>query len=91
MHHPKSDVDRLYLPRTDGGRGLNQLEMAYETTLIGLGRYLETTTDPMLQAVLKYEKCKKNSIIIVSRKLKQPTMCNQNAERTGNKGWSKCC
>ena len=70
MHHPKSDVDRLHLRRTDGGRGLNQLEKAYETTLIGLGRYLETTTDPMLQAVLKYEKSKKNSVTTVSRKLK---------------------
>ena len=37
MHHPKSDVDRLYVVRIDGGRGLNQLEMAYETALIGLG------------------------------------------------------
>ena len=63
MHHPKSDVDRLYLPRTDGGCGLNQLEMAYETTLISLGRYLERTTDLILQALLKYEKSKKNSII----------------------------
>ena len=53
MHHLKSDVDRLYLPRPDGGRGLNQLEMAYETRLIGFGRNLETTTDPMLQAVLR--------------------------------------
>ena len=29
MHHPnKSDVDRLYLPRTEGGRGLIQLELS---------------------------------------------------------------
>ena len=27
MYHPKSDVDKLYLPRTDGGLGLNKLEM----------------------------------------------------------------
>ena len=27
MYHPKSDVDRLYLPRTDGGLGLNKVEM----------------------------------------------------------------
>ena len=28
MHHPKSDVDRLYLPITEGGRGLIQLELS---------------------------------------------------------------
>ena len=36
MHHPKSDVDRLYLPRTEGGRGLIQLELSYKATTIGL-------------------------------------------------------
>ena len=25
MHHPKSDVDRLYLPKNEGGGGLIQL------------------------------------------------------------------
>ena len=29
MYHPnKSDMDRLYLPRTEGGRGLIQLELS---------------------------------------------------------------
>ena len=32
IHHPKSDVDRLYLPRTEGGRGLIQLELSYKST-----------------------------------------------------------
>ena len=27
-HHPKADVDRLYIPRKQGGRGLMQLEAA---------------------------------------------------------------
>ena len=42
-HHPKSDVDRLYLPRTEGGkcRGLIQLELSYETTIIGPDKYLQ--------------------------------------------------
>ena len=29
MHHTKADVDRLYLPRNAGGRGLIQLEASY--------------------------------------------------------------
>ena len=36
MHHPKSDVDGLYLPRTEGGRGLIQMELSYKTSTIGL-------------------------------------------------------
>ena len=34
MYHPKSDVDRLFLPRAEGGRGLTQLELSYKTTTI---------------------------------------------------------
>ena len=43
MHHSKADVDRLYIPRKDGGRGLIQLELSLKTAAIGLQRYLETT------------------------------------------------
>ena len=31
MHHPKSDIHRLYLPRNNVGRGLTQLELSYKT------------------------------------------------------------
>ena len=47
MHHPKSDVDRLYLPRNEGGRGLIQLKTAYKTTTIGLDTYLNTKNDSL--------------------------------------------
>ena len=59
MHHPKSDVDRLYLPRDQGGRGLTQLEMTYKTTTIGLYHYLNTSKDMLMALVLKHEKNKK--------------------------------
>ena len=36
MHNPKSDVDRLYLPRTEGGRGLIHMELSYKTSTMGL-------------------------------------------------------
>ena len=36
MHYPKIDIDRLYLPRTSGGRGLAQVVTAYRTKTIGL-------------------------------------------------------
>ena len=51
MHHPKSDVDRLYLPITEGGRGLIQLELCYKSTTIGLDKYLQETQDTILHLV----------------------------------------
>ena len=45
MHHPKSDTERLYLPRAIGGRGLVQIELSYKTTTIGLDKYLQETQD----------------------------------------------
>ena len=59
MHHPKADVDRLYIPRKDGGRGLIQLELSLKTATIGLQRYLETTKDWMLQLVNTHEETKR--------------------------------
>ena len=40
MHHPKSDVERLYLLRSEGDRGVVQLELSYKTITIGLDKYL---------------------------------------------------
>ena len=40
MHHPKSDIDRLYLPRTEGDRELIQQELSYKSTTIDLAKYL---------------------------------------------------
>jgi hypothetical protein len=31
MHHPKADIDRLYVKRKEGERGLPQIEAAYKT------------------------------------------------------------
>ena len=54
MHHPKADVDRLYLPDNRGGRGMIQLEMAYKTTTIAMSTYLSNTPDNHYQ--FKYMK-----------------------------------
>ena len=34
QHHPEADVDHLYVPRKQGGRGLMQLEAAEITKLV---------------------------------------------------------
>jgi len=56
MHHPKADVDRLYIRRSEGGKGLLQLELLYKTITIGLQAYLDSTQDWMLQLVNRHEK-----------------------------------
>ena len=59
MHHPKADVDRLYLPRNEGGRGLIQIELTYKITTTGLATYLRESKDRMMKLVLEHEKKKK--------------------------------
>ena len=51
MHHPKSDVDRLYVARKHGGRGLMQFETSYKIATIGLSTFLKSSDDPFLGLV----------------------------------------
>ena len=65
MRYPKSDVDRLYLPRTEGGRGLIQPEPSYKSTTIGLDKYLQKTHDTLLHFVKDHDDRK--SLYFISR------------------------
>ena len=38
---PKADVERLYIPRKDGGRCLIEVETAFKTATMGLDHYLK--------------------------------------------------
>jgi len=42
MHHPKTDIDRLYVKRKEGGRGLLQIEAIYKAAIINIAEYLNT-------------------------------------------------
>ena len=42
MHHPKADIDRLYVKRKEGGWGLMQVEAAYKAEIINIAEYLNT-------------------------------------------------
>jgi len=69
MHHPKADVDRLYIPRKEGGRGLLQLEMNYKLSTVGLDKYLSESADKYIKAVYHHESAKKKySIVKEARK-----------------------
>ena len=58
VHQPKADVDMLYIRRSEGEKGLLQLESLYKTLTIGLQTYLDSTQDWMLQLVNRHEKTK---------------------------------
>ena len=59
MHHPKADVDQLYLPRNAGWQGLAQLETVYKRTTMGLAMYLKDSEDALLQLVRECDGRKK--------------------------------
>ena len=63
MHHPKADVDRLYLPRSSGGRGMMQVELCYKTSTIAMNKYLSSTDDWLMQLVCKHENSKKSNSV----------------------------
>ena len=41
QHHPNAEVDRLYLPRKQGERGLMQLEAAHAVEITKLMEYVD--------------------------------------------------
>ena len=48
--HPKSDVDRLYIPRKEGGRGLISIEDCVELARRGLEVYVHGSEERLIQA-----------------------------------------
>jgi len=48
QHHPKAGVDRLYVPRKQGGSGLMQLEEAYAVKIKKLVEYVDRKEDPLI-------------------------------------------
>ena len=47
--HPKSDVDRLYIPRKEGGRGLISIEDCVELAIKGLEVYVHGSEERLIQ------------------------------------------
>jgi hypothetical protein len=45
----EADIDRLYVPRKEGGRWLMQVELAYIAETLNLVEYVENKEDPRLQ------------------------------------------
>ena len=48
--HPKSDVDRLYLPRKEGGQGLMSIEDTVAIAIVGLESYVMESAESLITA-----------------------------------------
>ena len=70
--HPKADVERLYIPRKDGGRGLIRVETAFKMAKIMLDHYLKNKDEQYTKQVLEHDRSKvKNSITKNASKFKR--------------------
>ena len=47
--HPRSDVDRLYISRKEGGRGLISIEDCVELSIRGLEVYVHVSEERLIQ------------------------------------------
>ena len=50
--HPKSDVERLYIPRKEGRRGLISIKDCAELAIRGLEVYVHGSEERLIQAAL---------------------------------------
>ena len=50
--HSKADVNRMYVARKEGRRGMINLEMCFKTITIGLNTYLLSSDDRMLNLAI---------------------------------------
>ena len=53
-HHLNASPERLYLPRSQGGRGLMSCLLTWEREVVSLGAYLASIRDPIMVVVYKH-------------------------------------
>ena len=65
--HPNGDVDRLYIPRSEGGRGLKPIVHMYYSRIISVAQHLELNKshNTSLQFVAQQEE---NDIVRLKKK-----------------------
>ena len=72
MLHPKSDVDRIYIPMKEGGRALIKIETAFKVAILGLNHYLENKSALLTNMIIKHERTKpKYSISKIAHKIEK--------------------
>ena len=68
--HPRSCVDRLYIPRSDGGRGLVSVEDCVEEEKCNLAKYATQTKEALVKTAAGELNLEKH-IVSVSKKEKK--------------------
>ena len=89
MHQPNVNIDRLYVKRKGGGRGLVQIEAAYKAEIINIAEYLNTNykEDQFVNIVKSRESTlpNMNSIIKTTAKITEE-LSQQNEKRDAKQG-----
>ena len=75
------DVDRLYIPRQEGGRGLKEIYTGYKSRIVSLHKHLELASlgNPYLKKVLEHEK---HGIVRISLEIQQESNIEQEVNCT---------
>ena len=69
--HPNGDVDRLYIPRSEGGRGLMSVVRMYESRIVSVAQHLEfnKSHNTGLQFVAEQEQIQTDLLVSYRRKI----------------------
>ena len=87
MHHPKADIDRLYVKRKEGGRGMVQIEAAYKAEIINIAVYLNTNykKDQFVNIFKSHESTQPNTNSIIKTTAKITEELSQQNEKSDAK------
>ena len=85
QHHPKEDVDRLYVPIKQGGTGLMQIEAARAVEITKLAEYVDRKEDPLIQDVRTHQHNTDSVVLQTARCLKTEVQ-KENGKNKGQYG-----
>jgi hypothetical protein len=71
QHHPRADINRLYVPRKERGRGLMQVEGAYIAETVNLVEYVESKEDLLIQIVRIHQHNRNSELLQTANKFKK--------------------
>jgi hypothetical protein len=68
QYHPRADIDHLYVPRKEGGRGLMQVE---EAETLNVVEYGENKEDPLIQILRTHQHNTNSALLRTANKFKK--------------------
>jgi hypothetical protein len=95
QHHQKADVDRLYVPSNQGGRGLTQLEAAHAVEITNLAENIDRKEDPQIQIVRTHQHNTNSAMLQTARHINTEVqretrkMKNSVMEKTKKMAWEE--